>query len=74
MTANNPLIAIEIGGQVDVHIVGGASDYATVCGLALDGDQDSGVEVPMSRSAKITCSNCRNIWTACRGVQLRQFA
>ena len=74
MTANNQLIAIEIEGQVDVHIVGGASDYATVCGLALDGDQNSGVEVPTTRGTKITCSNCRNIWTACRGVQLRQFA
>jgi hypothetical protein len=67
-------ITIEVDGDSKVHIAGDAgNDYATVCGQALDGDQFSGVELPTPRGAKITCVACRNIWNACRGVQLRQF-
>lgn len=67
-------ITIEIDGESQVHIAAqDGNDYATVCGQALDGDQFSGVELPNLRGAKISCGACRNIWNACRGVQLRQF-
>jgi hypothetical protein len=58
-----------------LHIAAvGGNDYATVCGQALDGDQWSGVEVPTQPKSKITCITCRNIWNACRDVQLRHFS
>lgn len=67
-------ITIDIDGEAQVHIAAqSGSDYATVCGQALDGDEFSGVEVPTLRGAKISCAACHNIWVACRGVQLRQF-
>lgn len=67
-------ITIEIDGEEQVHIAAqDGNDYATVCGLALDGDRFSGVEVQTLSGAKITCVSCRNIWIACRGFQPRHF-
>lgn len=67
------MIAIEIDGVIDVHIAGGVSDYATACGLALDGDRDSGTEVPTRRGTKITCAACRALWDVCQHVQMPNF-
>ena len=68
---DKPLIAIEHEmGDVRVHIAGsGASDYATVCGEALDGDYVCGTRVPTPPRARVTCGACTNIWRLCRGVR-----
>lgn len=69
------MITIEIDNSVAVHIKAqDGNDYATVCGQAIDGDEHSGVELSTPRGAKITCGACRNVWNACRGLQLRNFS
>lgn len=55
-------------GATLVHAAGGLTDYVTPCGQALDGDQDSGREVPLPPDARITCDGCKQLFET-----LRQF-
>jgi len=68
-------ITIDLDGDVHTHIAntGGGPDYATVCGLALDGDAYSGAEVRTPRGAKITCSACHRAWLCCLGLLAKHF-
>lgn len=51
----------------------GQSDYATLCGLALDGDEDSGTEVPTPAGARVTCTACYSMWLMCRTFSAKNF-
>ncbi len=52
----------------------GGNDYASVCGLALDGDRDSGVAMSLPKKPKIDCSSCYQIFEAVRGIKASDFA
>jgi hypothetical protein len=51
----------------------GQSDYATLCGLALDGDEDSGTEVPTPCGGRVTCTTCYKMWLHCRTFNAKSF-
>lgn len=51
----------------------GQSDYATLCGLALDGDEDSGAEVPTPAGGRVTCTSCYSMWLLCRTFSAKNF-
>ncbi len=51
----------------------GQSDYATLCGLALDGDEDSGTQVPTPTKGRVTCATCYSMWLLCRGFSAKNF-
>lgn len=69
------IIAIELDGDVTHHAHGsgsGLSDYATLCGLALDGDQDSG-SLMKNTKKKIDCAACKGIWLISKEYLLKDF-
>lgn len=49
-------------------------DYATLCGLAADGDQYSVTVIPTPRSATVTCFACYSMWLSCKGVRASSFS
>lgn len=51
----------------------GSGDYATLCGLALDGDEDSGTEVPTPSGGRVTCTACYSMWLMCRTFSAKNF-
>lgn len=51
----------------------GQGDYGTLCGLALDGDQDSGTPVPTPIGERVTCHTCYSIWLLCRSFSAKNF-
>lgn len=55
------------------HMVGGCNDYATPCGLALDGDEFSGRRVPTPKGAKIDCVNCKGLFKIIKCYERRDF-
>lgn len=59
--------------QVITHISGGISDYATLCGIAEDGDEDSAVEVTPTRK-RITCEHCHQLWATAREFTGKDFS
>ena len=67
-------IAIDLDGEVETHIRGGLSDYATACGQALDGDDCSGIEVDLPSKAKITCDGCRQLFELCKPLRVTDFS
>ncbi len=60
-------------GEVFTHIDGGLTDYATPCGLALDGDQDSGRRIPTPKGAKIDCPSCKQLFALIKCYERRDF-
>lgn len=52
--------------------VDGQGDYATLCGLALDGDEDSGTMVSAPKK-RVTCATCRAMWMLCRSFKSKTF-
>lgn len=48
-------------------------DYSTLCGLATDGDADSGVLVPTPAKARVTCPVCYAMWLLCREYTAKHF-
>lgn len=47
--------------------------YTTLCGLATDGDADSGPVVSTPANAQVTCPACYAMWKLCRGYTENQF-
>ena len=68
-------VSVDVDGELSTHISNSASgqDYATVCGLAAEGDYWGGVVVPTPRGEKITCDACRAAWESCRGLRATDF-
>jgi len=60
-------------GDIETHIAShGGEDYATVCGIATDGDSDSAEPTGLNRK-RLTCAACANIWRACQMVTRSQL-
>lgn len=58
----------------NVHIAGAAgTDYATICGCAVDGDEYSCIQIPLQKGAQIDCVACCNIYLACRSIRLKDI-
>lgn len=53
--------------------VDGQGDYATLCGLALDGDEDSGTMVTTTAKRRVTCATCYSMWLLCRSFSAKHF-
>lgn len=44
---------------ISVHAASSLAGYATLCGLSIDDDEETGREVPLpSRGAKVDCRAC----------------
>lgn len=54
------------------HIAGGMNDYATLCGLAQDGDQFSAQEVKPT-GKKVTCPLCHQLWKTASNIRASDF-
>lgn len=65
------LVTINIEGEVQVHLPGASSDYATMCGL--DGDDFDQETVETKRGAKVDCAQCQTIWSECRSFKASSF-
>lgn len=66
-------VAIRHDGETVVHAAGGINDYATLCGLANDGDQHSGVEVDLPPRPKIDCASCKRIFEIAKPLRPSDF-
>ena len=68
-------VAIEIEGDLTVHIPGASGNYATLCGLDGNDDhedvQQRTVELPSG--SKINCKDCKAIWLVAKGYQSNDF-
>ncbi len=62
-------------GVALTHIAGGGSDYATVCGIAVDGDEFSARVAPAClQRKKVDCPECITLWHACHTVSASKLA
>lgn len=74
MRSNNLFVAFCHDGETLVHVAGGVNDYATLCGLANDGDQDSGVEVDLPAKSKINCPSCKRLYEIAKPLRASDFS
>lgn len=51
----------------------GQSDYMTLCGMAADGDEDSGTVIDNPPGARVTCKTCYAMWLLCREFNAKHF-
>jgi hypothetical protein len=63
-------------GDVVTHIANthSGNDYATICGLATDGDENSCEVVASPSRRRISCHDCYGIWSDCREACMLHFA
>ena len=54
-----------------LHLAGTGPDY-TLCGLTMDGDQETAGEFEMLSRGPVTCSHCISIIKQCRGVKFKE--
>ena len=73
MQRKSVFVAFQHDGEILVHAAGGINDYATLCGLANDGDQYSGVEVDLPMSSKINCKSCKSLFETANALRLSDF-
>jgi len=59
---------------VQVHMNGGLSDYATPCGLALDGDEFSGRVAELPAKPKVTCPRCKELFDITENFKRSDFS
>ena len=67
-------VAFRHDDETLVHAAGGINDYATLCGLANDGDQDSGVAVDLPANPKIDCTNCKRLFDIAKALKQSDFS
>lgn len=58
---------------ISIHLPGCIQDYATLCGLAGEGDWAGGQLEPLPAGAKVNCEACKAIWEKCREFRKNQF-
>jgi hypothetical protein len=58
------------GGPTEWHGQAGGGDYHTLCGVSVDGDIFDAVP----GNHRITCPQCRAIWSAARSIRAMDFA
>lgn len=51
-------VAVRSDGVFTVHAASSLGNYATLCTLSTDDDEEVGREVPLPRGAKINCRDC----------------
>lgn len=74
MRSKNLFVAFLHDGETLVHAAGGINDYATLCGLANDGDRDSGIEVDLPAKSKIDCPNCKRLFQIAKPLRASDFS
>ncbi|KGA40737.1 hypothetical protein KU75_16080 [Pectobacterium odoriferum] len=80
MSEREPFVAI-LGADIDdpqgvsIHLGRGvlSSDFATLCGLAGEGDKFGGTRIPLPAGAKVDCKECRRAWEACKPYRKSDF-
>lgn len=68
-------VAVDVGGDVKVHLPDTTGNYATLCGMDGD-DPHSSVGQKMAelpKRAKVDCVTCWNIWKLCRDYRAGDF-
>ncbi len=73
MRPKSLFVAFEHDGEVLTHAAGGINDYATLCGLANDGDQHSGVEIEIPEVPKINCTSCKRLFETAKALRASDF-
>lgn len=67
-------VAVQMDGEVTIHIPGASSDYHTLCGIdAYDDSVGHEGTVPVPRGAKIDCPQCFAIWLETRNIRKTDF-
>jgi len=68
-------VAVQIDGEVTIHIPHTYGNYATLCGL--DGDDEyfsvNQKTVPTPKGKKVNCEACLSIWKTCQEYTKKDF-
>lgn len=70
---NKIMMLDDESGEITIHVQGVISDYATLCGIAADGDGNSQIVISKKPDDKVDCSQCKLIYEACSSFRKSDF-